>query len=105
NAWLRARQGQIDILHYHWLDGLYMKRFLTPVQAIKFSSHIHLARALGYRMVWTAHNLLPHKTIILPLHSAMHRLVINNVDAIIIHCDYGRRELFSRFSAQQPVVV
>lgn len=105
NAWLRASLGQIDILHYHWLDGLYMKRILTPVQAFKFASHLHLARELGYHMVWTAHNLLPHKTIFFPLHSAMHRLVIDKADAIIAHCDYGRRELLATFSAQQPVVV
>ena len=42
--WLNDQVGRIDILHYHWLDGLYMNRFLTPVQVMKFVQHFRRAK-------------------------------------------------------------
>lgn len=104
-SWLAAHQGQIDILHYHWLDGLYMNRLLTPLQAIKFSSHLNHARKLGYRMVWTAHNILPHKMVMPQFHAALHQKFIGKVDGIITHCDHGRRQLLARFPTEKPVTV
>lgn len=104
-SWLTTQRGRIDILHYHWLEGLYMRRFLTPIQAIKFTSHLRLARKLGYRMVWTAHNILPHKMVLPQFHTFMHRNVIGKIDGIITHCEYGRRELLARFPTEKPVMV
>jgi glycosyltransferase involved in cell wall biosynthesis len=103
--WLRSQRSWIDILHYHWLDGLYMMRYRTPLQVMKFIRHFHTARSLGYRTVWTAHNILPHRPIFLPLHKRIRRLMMNEADAVITHCEHGRRELMARFPRRGPVVV
>lgn len=95
--WLRDNPDRVQILHYHWLDGLYMKRLATPVQVLKFVNHFRVAQSLGYHSVWTAHNILPHRAVFKPLHVAIRRLIMARVDAVIAHCDYGRRELLSRF--------
>lgn len=105
NRWLRNNRDRVQILHYHWLSGLYMNRFLTPIQAIKFHDHFRLACDLGYRTVWTAHNILPHRTFLAPLDRAIRRLVMANADAVITHCEHGRRELLSRFPRQGPIAV
>jgi len=105
SRWLRDNRGRVQILHYHWLSGLYMNRFLTPIQAIKFHDHFRLARDLGYRTVWTAHNILPHRTFLAPLDRAIRRLVMAHADAVITHCEHGRRELLSRFPRQGPIIV
>lgn len=103
--WLSKQAERIDILHYHWLDGLYMNRFLTPVQVMKFVQHIRRAKALGYRLVWTAHNILPHQRLLPPLHESIRRLMMAEADAVITHCQYGRRELLARFPRQGSTVV
>lgn len=105
SKWLRDNRDRVQILHYHWLSGLYMNRFLTPLQVIKFREHFRLARDLDYRIVWTAHNILPHRTFLAPLDKAIRRLMMTSADAVITHCEHGRRELLARFPRQRPISV
>ena len=104
--WLRANRATTDVLHFHWLYGLYMAHWRTPAQAAAFFQRFRLARALGYRVVWTAHNVRPHRTAGLgPLHRAVRRLMMAEADAVIVHCQAGRRELLARFPRTGPTVV
>ena len=103
--WLRGNRARVQILHYHWLSGLYMNRFLTALQVMRFSEHLRLACDLGYRTVWTAHNILPHRPIFLPLDKAIRRQIMREADAVIAHCEFGRRELLARFPRLGPIFV
>jgi glycosyltransferase involved in cell wall biosynthesis len=103
--WLRGRRGEIDILHFHWLHGLYIARSRTPFRVVDFVSRLRLARRLGYRVVWTAHNILPHRSFPRPLHVAVRRLMMRQADAVIVHCQAGQRELLDRFPRRGPVHV
>lgn len=103
--WLRQNRGMVAILHYHWLYGLYMDRYRTPAQVARFVSRLRLARRLGYRVVWTAHNTLPHRAPVPPLHRAIRRLMMAEADAVIVHCEHGRRELLAHFPRHGPVSV
>ncbi len=103
--WLHARRADVDILHFHWLDGLYMARLMTPLQTGRFVARIRLARRLGYRLVWTAHNILPHRRAFRPLDVAIRRLMMRDATAVIVHCEAGRRELLERFPRRGPVAV
>lgn len=103
--WLRDQRRNIDLLHYHWLYGLYMSRLSTPRQVIRFTRHVRLARQLGYKMVWTAHNVVPHRRALRPLHIAMRRTIVSRVDAVITHCEAGRQAIVQRFAPCCPVHV
>ncbi|MBP9500879.1 MAG: glycosyltransferase family 4 protein [Candidatus Promineofilum sp.] len=103
--WLHARCSDVDILHFHWLDGLYMARWKTPLQASRFIARVRLARRLGYRLVWTAHNILPHRRAFRPLDVAIRRLMMRDATAVIVHCEAGRRELLKRFPRRSPVAI
>ena len=104
-AWLRREQGRVQVLHLHWLYGLYMNRYRTPLTWPRFLAHFALARRLGYRIVWTAHNILPHRMPFPPIHLIARRLVMAQADAVIAHCEYGREELLRRFPRRGPVYV
>jgi len=104
-GWLRQNKGHVDLLHLHWLSGLYMNRYGTPVQVVRFLAWLRRARALGYRLVWTAHNVMPHNTPFRPLHIAIRRLVMAEADAVIVHCVQGRQELLARFPRTGPTEV
>lgn len=103
--WLKNNRRHIQILHFHWLDGLYMNRLFTPVQVLRFVRRYRMARELGYGIVWTAHNILPHRADFTPLHVAIRRMVMADADAVIVHCQAGRRELLRRFPRKGPVEV
>ena len=60
--WLRKNSGVIDYLHFHWVGGYYENlqgENSFPRLAI-FLGKIWVARILGFRIIWTAHNLYPH---------------------------------------------
>lgn len=105
SAWLHENKGRVTILHYHWLYGLYMNRLATPLQTARFLARLRLARQLGYRIVWTAHNILPHRAPLPPLHRLIRRWMMAVADAVIVHCQSGRRDLLARFPRSGPVAV
>ena len=104
-SWLLQERQCVAILHLHWLSGLYMQRYLTPLRMATFLGRLALARRLGYRLVWTAHNLLPHNLPLTPLHVLVRRIVIAQADAIIVHCEAGRTQLQRRFAVGKPIDV
>ena len=104
-AWLLRNRGRVQVLHLHWLYGLYMQRLLTPARALAFLARFELARRLGYRYVWTVHNILPHRQPFPPLHRHVRRLVMRRASAVITHCEYGRREILHLFPSDVPVHV
>jgi glycosyltransferase involved in cell wall biosynthesis len=62
--WLRANRGKVDIIHLHWLEPFYRYRsaFVRRYASLlRFALRMCYARLLGYRIVWTFHNLLPHE--------------------------------------------
>ena len=104
-AWLLRNRGRIQLLHLHWLYGLYRLHLLTPVRLLAFALRWKLAQRLGYRAVWTVHNIMPHRQPFPPMHRFVRRLVMRHATAVITHCEYGRREILRRFPSGVPVHV
>ena len=104
-AWLVRNRRHVEVLHLHWLYGVYMHRYLTPYKWVAFIARILLARRLGYRIVWTAHNILPHRMPVRPIHLLVRRLVMAQAAAVIVHCEYGGQELLRRFPRKAPTYV
>jgi glycosyltransferase involved in cell wall biosynthesis len=104
-AWLRENVERVSILHLHWLYGIYMSRFRTPLTVGAFWRRLRLAQQLGYRVVWTAHNVLPHRTELWPLHVHIRRRIMREADAVIVHCHKGEAALRERFFRHGPIEV
>jgi beta-1,4-mannosyltransferase len=104
-AWLLRRRGQVQVLHLHWLYGLYMRHYLTPVRLGAFLSRFLLAQQLGYRIVWTVHNIMPHRQPFPPMHRMVRRFVMKRADAVIAHCEFGRREICRQFTRDKATYV
>ena len=105
SKWLQENREIIDLLHYHWLSGLYLQRAATPFVFLIFLHRFWLARSLGYKIVWTAHNLLPHKYPYLPIHTLTRRLFMHQADAVIVHCKFGRDELLRLYHREKPIYI
>jgi glycosyltransferase involved in cell wall biosynthesis len=82
-----------------------MKRWKTPIQLFLFFSKFIFSQKLGYKIIWTAHNVLPHKSPVLPIHHFVRSFVMQRADAVITHCNYGKSELLKRFTYERPVYV
>jgi beta-1,4-mannosyltransferase len=67
--WLWSSRKEIAVLHFHWPQGYWrynrdprrLGGALSGLTTIAFASRLLLARLLGYRVVWTVHQVYPHE--------------------------------------------
>lgn len=86
---LAFRLRGTQILHLHWVYGFALPpaAYLPALRRAAqwwFIAVLWLARRLGYRIVWTAHNVLPHER---TFHDevAARRALVRYSDAVIVH--------------------
>jgi beta-1,4-mannosyltransferase len=62
-AWIVRNRRRVQVLHLHWPELYYRGPGgrVTARSAAGFLGAVLVARALGYRIVWTVHNALPHE--------------------------------------------
>ena len=79
SKWLLRARRHVDILHFHWdpqqkyvqrspdrvtllLRRLRSERLVPWWDVVSFVTRLALARTLGYRLVWTIHEIRPHES-------------------------------------------
>lgn len=105
---LSARLRGTRILHLHWVwgfaPGATMPHFMRRVTRAYFGFLLRFARWIGLSIVWTAHNLLPHRQVF-DNDVAGRRTLLRAADAVVVHHPATADELTRRFGALPPVVV
>lgn len=92
-GWLWRSRRVVRILHVHWPEGLYRLRRgparlrapLSWVKLVVLALRLTAARLLGYRLVWTVHQVLPHETTSRRLDRAGAHLLASFASALIVH--------------------
>jgi beta-1,4-mannosyltransferase len=90
--WLWRHRDDIDILHFHWPQGLWQhlrgpRALRGPLSALKLGAlavRLPIARTLGYRVAWTIHQVDPHEGG-RALDRAGARLLARNADVLLAH--------------------
>jgi beta-1,4-mannosyltransferase len=106
-AWLYENRRQVDVLHLNWPHYMYQAATLDERVrcAAELVSNLALARSLGYKVVWTVHNLYPHES----AHFALDRLVrlalTHLATAVITHCNHARTLVQQHFHRTDNVFV
>lgn len=106
--WLFNERGQVDILHFHYIQSFYASnlRYARLDWVFRLARNLLLAKSLGFVSVFTLHNLKPSS----PLYPAWvdlmaHRLVINLCDCVIVHCEEARKLLEKHYGRRKKVFV
>ncbi len=99
--WLEANRKNYEVLHLNWPHHFYRRDDLeTTVKAYaQFAENLTFARSLGYRIVWTMHNLYPHERPFPEVDRMGRLLVCRLAHGVIAHCHYAAdlaRRLFFR---------
>ena len=105
--WLLVNRGRVDILHFHWLQYHYdRKNFVTSCWALtRYITKLYLARKLGYRLIWTVHNLDPHE-FRYPLLDSLCRTITGNLShRIIVHSEDTKRKIEIQFNRYGDIYV
>jgi len=105
--WLRENRDEVSILHLNWLHQFYREDDLaaTRKRYDHFAANLSYARELGYRIVWTMHNLYPHERPFPHIDHAARRLVCEHADVVITHCRYAAQLAAEHFQRRERVVV
>jgi beta-1,4-mannosyltransferase len=106
-AWLEAQRPTHDVLHFNWLHAFYRRDDLPSTVAAfhDFSENLHVARQLGYRIVWTLHNLYPHERPFPRIDHLARLLVADQADVVLAHCEHAADLARKRFYCQNVRVV
>ncbi len=107
-AW--ARVSGVRVLHLHWVFGLTFSgsATLAPLRWLSqmwFAVILFCCRALGVRLVWTAHNVLPHERVFWDDRAAR-TMLLRASSHIIVHDQHTADELaaLAGGTAQLPPV-
>ncbi|PAW93401.1 hypothetical protein CKK33_07825 [Mucilaginibacter sp. MD40] len=87
--------GNVQVCYFHWPQTVWRKGNL-PLSFIKclyFRFNCLVAKALGYRLIWSAHNALPHEYHSLRLEKWMRRFLIKKFDLIVGHAENAYNDL------------
>jgi glycosyltransferase involved in cell wall biosynthesis len=93
--WLWRMRRTIKVVHFHWPQVYYRCRraprrtqqALSWLKLAAFAIRLAAARALGYRVVWTVHQVLPHERSGVRLDRAGSRVLAKSSNALIAHDD------------------
>jgi glycosyltransferase involved in cell wall biosynthesis len=106
--WLLEHRRTVDVLHFHFIQPQYIGpgERASLRRLGKFASDLLLARLLGYRIVWTVHDLMPTW----PKEPAWVERLARYVIAwlaydVIVHCQEARRLLRQAFGRARRVHV
>lgn len=97
-GWLIRERNDVGTLHFHWPESCYRHRgrgasVLSWVKLALFGIRLSAARVLGYRIVWTVHQVLPHERAAPGLDRAAAVLLARMSDELIVHDAKTRDDL------------
>ncbi len=89
-AWLFSSRQRVAALHIHWPQGFYRHegRGAATLSWLKlglFASRLAAARVLGYRILWTVHQVYPHESTHRRLDRAAALLLGRLANALVAH--------------------
>lgn len=106
-AFLHERVGQLDALHLHWPSHEYRgpDAVATRSQMHGMVQRLRLARTLGFGVVWTAHNIMPHDRTYADIDREFRVALCHLASAIIAHCEEAAEALRREFAPAAPIHV
>ncbi len=82
-----------DILHLHWIQSFVNLKLVSLLRLVAFTCRLAIIRALGVRIVWTVHNLVPHEARYPKVDCLIRILVGRLAHALITHTKSARQEV------------
>lgn len=106
--WLLANRQRVSILHLHYVQQFYAYegKQARLRWVLRFAAYLLIARYLGYKTVFTMHNLKPTY----PLKPEWvdylgHLVAVNLTDSVIVHCEAARQLLYEHFKRRNHVFI
>lgn len=109
--WLQQHHDEFKVLHLNWLDRFYA-RFNEPKDKSialsrykKFTENFLYAQDLGYKTIWTVHNLFPHERLYPDIDIQINDFVAQESHYIITHCKFAAAQISDLYSPKCPIKI
>lgn len=110
--WLLAHRREVRYLHAHWPESLYrfgrgpsgLRPALSWVKLALLAVRLHIAEALGYRFVWTVHQVYPHGAVT-RLDRAAARLLSRHAELLVAHDPETAERARAELGPARPVEI
>ncbi len=91
-------RNKISILWFHWPNAHWRdpNSFIKSTKLIRFFYHCLLAKILGYKLVWSAHNVLPHGEESSTTELVLRRVLVALMDLVIGHAKNTKQMLIDK---------
>jgi glycosyltransferase involved in cell wall biosynthesis len=89
---IKSRLPEHSILHLHWLPSSRLSAS-GIFRMVQFIHHLRRQSRAGLRIVWTAHNLIPHESRFPVGDLWLAKRVASIADVIIAHSECARKQL------------
>jgi glycosyltransferase involved in cell wall biosynthesis len=105
---LRKLASDVDIIHLHWPEYAWRVQGDSMVSELRLivglARFLRLARRLGLRVWWTAHNIVPHEGRRI-INFLGYRAVAANADLVIAHSKFAAGEVTRKYGHHNVVVM
>jgi glycosyltransferase involved in cell wall biosynthesis len=106
-AWMWRARREVAVLHFHWPQSYWRHgrgpaRLRGPLSYVKLgllAARLTAARALGYRVAWTIHQVFPHEVVNRRLDRLGARVLARLSHVLIAHDESTRRSAVDELGA------
>lgn len=98
---LIKQYGRINVLHFHFYPVPEENVFIGYLKTFYFSAKLALIKLMGIKIVWTAHNLLPHDIKYHRLQYIRRWVLVHMSDVIIVHFERAKDILSAMFKVSK----
>jgi beta-1,4-mannosyltransferase len=110
--WLWRSRSNARFLHFHWPESHYrfgrgsdrLRPLLSRLKLAVFASRLGAARLLGYRLVWTVHQIYPHESLDSGLDHRGAALLARACDLLVTHDRWTADEVASKLARRSTEV-
>jgi glycosyltransferase involved in cell wall biosynthesis len=105
---LWTHRSRCQVIHFHYIQQFYAyeEMYARLRWVIRFARNLLAARAMGYRTIFTLHNLHPTQELQPAWTDRLgHWAAANLTDRIIVHCQAAKKALSETYGRQREVYV
>lgn len=84
---LFLNRNKINFLWFHWPESLWRSNnlFIKFIKAYIFILKLYFAKLLGYKIIWSSHNVMPHTLENSNFEYFMRKFIVQNVSLVVGH--------------------
>jgi len=105
--WLWNNRKNVRILHFHYVHQFYEYElhYAKFLWVIRFARNLIIAKILGYRLVFTLHDLTPTFPLLPEWVNLLgYKIIVSLADRVIVHCDAARHLLKTLYYRKKNVI-